>query len=81
MTPFQKVAGAVTLSVMPIDVSKAALLRWMSGRVRGMAIIFRRRRDSVKREVVAVMQGRYMHVCLHLSRIEFLVFRATSLAP
>ena len=60
MTPFQKVAGAVTLSVMPIDVSKAALLRWISGRVRGMVRSFRKRRDKVERVVVAVMEGRYV---------------------
>lgn len=77
MTPFQKVAGAVTLSVMPIDVSKAALLRWISGRVRGMVSSFRKRRDNVERLLVAVMEG---SVRLHLSRIEFLMFRAMSLA-
>lgn len=67
MTPFQKVAGAVTLSVMPIDVSKAALLRWISGRVTGMARSFRKRRESVERVMVAVMEGRYVFTCRGLS--------------
>jgi len=33
MIPCQNVGGVETLSVMPMEVSKAALLRWMSGRV------------------------------------------------
>lgn len=44
MTPCQKEAGLVTLAVMPIDASKAALVRWMSGRVATMLSRFRSRR-------------------------------------
>lgn len=44
MTPCQKVAGLVTLAVMPIDASKAALVRWMSGRVAAMLSRFLSRR-------------------------------------
>ena len=55
MTPCQKVAGLVTLVVMPIDASKVALLRWRSGRIEDMASSFRSRHVNTEGGLVLGM--------------------------
>ena len=78
MTPCQKVAGLVTLSVMPIDASKVALERWMSGRVGAMMCSLRSKRVDAGGEFVLIMDEL---ACLELQGVavscsKFLACRA-----